>query len=193
MADSVSGKTPPPPIIITRPSGPGRLLSKEAFIRTMMEVMRKLGIRMTFDGADEVRETKDGLQVKITSGAAAVITHPWQFSRLNPGGTFGISGGSYGIEHVDGIADLGTGSGYVYLVASWDLDVVTGEVLSASLNSVSMASGSSIPSSNPYSGLFYIPLGAFNAGVVVAQDRTASIDPLVCDDGSGAGRAEHHG
>lgn len=161
-------------------------------LRSILNSMAKqMGWRLHFDGADMVKKTPDGLLVKIKPGGDDNVTFPWQCYIIE--NELWCGGGSYRSTAI-GATNLGSGSGWAYLKATWNVsDTEDGYLLSATLTSVIMQTGGSVPSSVPSSGIWYIPIVQFSANKVLGQHRNSSIDARVCDDGSGNARGAHSG
>ena len=189
MSQTKSEKINDKPLALVMPSyglvNYGRLRS------ILSSMAKQMGWRLHFDGADMVQKTPDGLLVKIKPGGDDNVTSPWQCYNIS--GSLWCGGGSYNSTPIPA-TNLGTGTGWAYLRATWNVsDVEDGYLLSASLTSVGFFIGSSVPGDLPLSGQFSIPIVQFAEGKVVGVHRNSSISARVCDDGSGSGRGVHQG
>lgn len=175
-----------------KPGGPGKLLSKEHFLRWMLEFARKNGIHLQFDGAERGSETHDGAYFKLAPGGDELADFAFRAKDIN--GSLWMMAGSYNGVAVAAIEIGNSATGYGYIKAEWDIsDVEAGYVMSVPpVTSVTFHTAASVPADSGGTGTFYVPLIQFAAGVVLGQIRSSAISAVVCDSGAGNGSAQHN-
>lgn len=165
-----------PKVRIARPGGLPVLLTIEAYMRSITEVVRQLGGSIEFEGAERATETPDGVRFKITPGGAT-DDHAWRCKSID--GDFTMLGGAYNGEEIAPTV-LGDGSGWAYIVANWDLTFASGYLTVATLTSASVSTAAAVPADSPGSGTFHVPLVQFASRRVLSQAATRSISATVC-------------
>lgn len=170
---------------IKRISMPTKGLAKWSTLGPLLEkLLLAQGLRISIDGAESATDGEGEVHFTLTPPTGAL--HPWKCSVV--GGDLVMSGGSYNGTPVSG-ATL-TGTGWAWLAVEYSLTVEDDWVVAASLTSVTVDQGSTVPTNDGDAGEFYIALVQFDSGAVLSQAATNSISATVCDDGSGTGTAE---